>query len=279
MSTFSKINYRSDLYSKFRPVYSKNIYDTIYKFHENNNKNNIDSFNTVVDIGTGTGQIAIELSKKYKKVYGTDSSDKMIFNAIRKDNIEYSVQNAEKLLFKDSEIDTITVGQAFHWFNHKLFFNEASRILKPNGTLAVIGYGFINIKDNNEATELIKNLGNNTFKNDWDDGRILVNNLYRDIKFPFKDTKWYITPKSEDITNISSEINTSFMEKRMSINDLNNYIKTWSSYFNYKKSNVNSIDPVDDIINKIMFIMNIKDKNKIINVEWPTVLILSKIEK
>lgn len=69
------------------------------------------------------------------------------------------------------------------------------------------------------------------------------------------------------------------MEKRMSINDLNNYIKTWSSYFNYKKSNVNSIDPVDDIINKIMFIMNIKDKNKIINVEWPTVLILSKIEK
>lgn len=227
MSTFSKVNYRSDLYNKFRPVYSKNIYNTIYNFHNKNNKNDLNLFDTAIDIGTGTGQIAIELSSKYKKVYGIDSSSTMISNAIKKDNIDYSVQNAEELLFEDSTIDIITVGQAFHWFNHNNFFNEINRVLKPNGTLAIIGYGFITIKDNPQATELIRNLGKNIFKDYWEDGRSLVNNLYRDIYFPFNKKEWYITPQEEDITNISSEIKPSFMEKEMNINDLNNYIKTW----------------------------------------------------
>ena len=69
------------------------------------------------------------------------------------------------------------------------------------------------------------------------------------------------------------------MEKEMNINDLNNYIKTWSAYFNYIKNNVNSIDPVDNVTNKIISIMNLKNRNDIIKIEWPTVLILCKNEE
>lgn len=275
MSTFSKINFKSDLYSKFRPVYTKTLFSILYDFHnQNDNK-----FGLVADVGTGTGQVAVELAKKYENVYGIDNSSNMISNAVKLNNIKYIINKAEELPFKDNTIDAITVSQAFHWFNHDIFFNEAKRVLKPNGTLAIFGYSFVKIKNNNEASEIIKNLGTDIFNNYWDNGITFINNLYRDIKFPFSNIKWYITPKCEDITNISSKIEYSLMEKDMTIDEFHKYIKTWSAYFNYMSNNKNVIDPVDVMINKIYKIMKLKDKNDIISVEWPVVLILIKNEK
>ena len=94
-----------------------------------------------VDIGTGTGQIASVIASEFKKVYGFDTSAKMLESATKADNVEYAVGNAEELpTLQDNSVDLVTVGQAAHWFNHAAWFKEMYRILKPNGTLSFWSY-------------------------------------------------------------------------------------------------------------------------------------------
>lgn len=83
----------------------------------------------------------------------------MLSNAVQKSNIHYQVASAEQLPFTDSSVDLITSGEALHWFDHSKFFEEAKRILKPRGTLAIIGYTFCYIIGNQEANDIIRDFG------------------------------------------------------------------------------------------------------------------------
>lgn len=83
----------------------------------------------------------------------------MLEFAVRLPNIDYQACPAEKLPFDDSSVDVITSAQAFHWFKHDQFFKEAKRVLKPNGTIAIMGYAFARIKGSPKASELIEQLG------------------------------------------------------------------------------------------------------------------------
>lgn len=47
---------------------------------------------------------------------------------------------AEELPFEDGSVDLVTAMSAFHWFDHSRFLQEAHRVLKPNGCLAVLNY-------------------------------------------------------------------------------------------------------------------------------------------
>lgn len=277
MSEINKINYEGDLYSKYRPSYSTKLFETIYNFHEQNNG----EFNLAVDIGTGTGQVAVELSNKFKKIYGIDNLEEMINNAIKKDNIIYKLSSAENLPFENNSVDMITVATAFHYFNHDEFFNEAKRILKENGTLAIFGYYFPeikNIKNKIEVNKVLNKLISDILEINLNEKAKYIKNLYRDINFPFKKVEKYITPKNKDITNISNETQGSFLEMDITIDNFNKYIKTASGYVNYIEKNKNNallVDPVDDAINKIMEIAGLCE-NDIITAEWPFVLVLIK---
>ena len=68
----------------------------------------------VIDSGTGTGQAAIELCKKFKSVYGIDTLPEQINNATPRDNITYQVGPGEDLSqFQDHSVDMITVALPF----------------------------------------------------------------------------------------------------------------------------------------------------------------------
>ncbi|RXN29019.1 methyltransferase [Labeo rohita] len=47
---------------------------------------------------------------------------------------------AEELPFEDGSVDLVTAMSAFHWFDHSRFLQEAHRVLKPHGCLAVLNY-------------------------------------------------------------------------------------------------------------------------------------------
>jgi ubiquinone/menaquinone biosynthesis C-methylase UbiE len=273
--TSKNINYAGAAYSKFRPSYSEEIYSLIYKFHSEHQGEH----QLALDVGCGTGQATIEIANKFIQVYGIDTLQEQIDNATPRDNIIYQVGPGEDLTkFKDHSVDLITVGTAFHWFKHDEFFHEAKRVLKDNGTLAVFGYYFPVIKNESKANDLLKIVTIDLFDQYSNSNNRYIKNMYRDIKFPFQLQKWYITPKTEDITHISEPTQGSLMEASMTIERFAHYIKTASPYFNYldDEKNKGKGDPVDNMIPDLMKALNVTDINHTIQIEWPTALILAK---
>jgi hypothetical protein len=163
-------------YATFRPTYPKELYDFIY--------NHVAHFDTAWDCGTGNGQVARDLSIRFKNVYATDISTKQIENAYAAENISYSVA-AEEIDRPANSIDLITVAQAIHWFDREKFYNEVGRVAKKSALLAVWGYGLLGI--NEDIDGLLKDFYTNTVGPYWDKERKLIDHEYRTISFPFKE--------------------------------------------------------------------------------------------
>ncbi|KAJ1551914.1 hypothetical protein HK096_001926 [Nowakowskiella sp. JEL0078] len=170
MTTFSDKAFDSKAYSSFRPTYSSILYDTIRDFHNEGFDFNISvwinilfldesaSFDRAVDVGSGTGQATFDLAEslKFKKVIGVEPRFPA---AIAHENIQYLNGSSSNLPVEDSSIDLVTSAQAAHWFDFPKFISEVKRVLKPGGTLAVWGYGFVYFPDYPEASKILKEFG------------------------------------------------------------------------------------------------------------------------
>ena len=212
-------------YAKFRPVYPQELIDYLISLCENHE--------ACWDCGTGNGQLAVKLAETFQKVYATDISDKQLSNATPKPNIEYSMQPAEQTNFLNHHFDLITVAQAAHWFDHERFNQEVSRILKPKGVIALIGYGLVQVEG--RVGEVIKEFYWNVTKPYWDPERDHIEAAYQTIPFPF---------------NEMADVPSFRMEKKMMLEDLVGYISTWSAVQHYKK--VKGHSPIDKLHNDLV---------------------------
>ncbi len=102
---------------------------------------------SVLDIATGTGDLAINLIKtNAKKIVGVDLSPGMLEVGKKKiiernlDNqIEMILGDSENLPFEDSTFDAVTVAFGVRNFeNLEKGLKEILRVLKPNGTFVVL---------------------------------------------------------------------------------------------------------------------------------------------
>lgn len=214
---------KSDKYAKYRPTYPNELIDFINSLVKN--KNN------VWDCGTGSGQLAEKLSTSFEKVFATDISKSQLDNAIKKENIFYSVQSAEKTNFDDKYFDLITVAQAIHWFNFDEFYNEVKRTLKDDGFFAIIGYGLIQIDSNLDG--VILDFYKNVVGSYWDKERKYIDENYETIPFPFDEI---ITPKF-------------YIKSEWTFEHLLGYFETWSAIKHFIKAN--NFNPVDNIFDKL----------------------------
>lgn len=170
-------SHQSDKYLLYRPSYPAELFSSLL--------GQVTNKEAAWDCGTGNGQIAVELAKHFDEVYATDISAQQIENAIRKQNIIYSVQPAESTYFADNTFDLITVAQAIHWFDFEKFYIEVKRVAKPRGIIAVIGYGLIKTFD--EADAIIDDFYFNTIGSFWDAERKYIDENYLTIPFPFQE--------------------------------------------------------------------------------------------
>jgi len=92
---------------------------------------------TILDLGAGTGYLAIEIAKRSPglQVYGIDLSKQMTtiagHHAKGVDNARFVFGNAAKLPFKDNSIDlVISTGASHHWKTPRMVFDECYRVLK-----------------------------------------------------------------------------------------------------------------------------------------------------
>ena len=92
---------------------------------------------TVLDVGSSTGIIDNILSKKFKKVVGSDIDEGAVEYAkktFKKSNLEFRISDAMNLPFAQNSFDVVICAQVYeHVPNTQKLFNEIYRVLKPGG--------------------------------------------------------------------------------------------------------------------------------------------------
>ena len=99
----------------------------------------------VIDIGCGTGTILKTLSEMERiEGHGIDVEPEMLKVAEAKcGNMDIRECSCEDTPYEDNSFDVITACMAYHHFPDKdAFAKEASRIMKPNGTLYIADPNF-----------------------------------------------------------------------------------------------------------------------------------------
>lgn len=108
------------------------------------------AFFEILDCATGTGDIAIEIQRRYKraKVTGIDFSEKMLDQAPAKaekagfKKIRFLAADILRLPFSDNSFDHITISFGIRNVENLLgAIAEFERVLKPKGQLHVLEFG------------------------------------------------------------------------------------------------------------------------------------------
>ncbi|MCL2869300.1 class I SAM-dependent methyltransferase [Candidatus Saccharibacteria bacterium] len=129
----------ADYYVKYRPKYSQEIFDKIieiFKPIEND---------ILLDLGCGTGELALPLSKTFGKVIAWDPDADMLRLAKQKadeqdvKNVVFEQKSSDDLSGLTEKIKLCTMGQSFHWMDGTDTLIEIKKHLVDNGGVAIIG--------------------------------------------------------------------------------------------------------------------------------------------
>jgi len=231
-------------YAQYRPYYPPEMIAYIVSLVTNND--------AALDVATGNGQVAAQLAKYFKEVYGTDISEKQLQNATQSPNITYKVERAEVTHFGESQFDLITVAQAIHWFDFDAFYKEVNRILKPDGVFAVLGYGLFST--NTDTDKILHKFYYDIVGPYWDAERRYLDENYATIPFPFNEVE------TQKFTNHFT----------WTLEQLTGYLETWSATQHYIKKN--GSNPIDIIRAELQQSWEKSDKN----VTFPLLLRVGK---
>jgi len=110
-------------------------------------KEELHSNSKVLEIGTGTGLIALAIAEHVKEITAIDYSPEMIHIAKEKqqqsthNNIDFKVSNANKIDFPDNTFDIIIASNVFHLLpNANEVLREIKRLLNENGKVILPTY-------------------------------------------------------------------------------------------------------------------------------------------
>jgi len=93
----------------------------------------------VLDVGCGTGQLALALAERGAKVWGVDPSPEMLSRARSAvgRNVGLKAGRAEALPFRDGWFERAVLRLVVHLVDRRLVFRELVRILQPGGRAVV----------------------------------------------------------------------------------------------------------------------------------------------
>jgi SAM-dependent methyltransferase len=215
--------FASESYASFRPDYPNALFDwlnTLTLQHER-----------AWDCGTGSGQAALSLARRYDQVIASDLSLPQLASAARADRVSYVAMSAEAAALHSDTIDLVTVAQALHWFDVPRFFDEVHRVLRPGGIIAVWSYGLPTIDSATDAE--LRHLYLDTLGAYWPAERSLVDSGYAGIALPYPE----LAPPHI------------LMETTWTRRQLEGYLSTWSAVGRYRRAL--GRDPVPDVLRRI----------------------------
>ena len=174
--TVGRFSGQARSYALFRPEYPTGLYDFLLQL--------VPSRELAWDCGTGNGQAARALAHYFERVVATDISPEQIRYAAAPQNVSFQVAEAETPgQFPPGSVDLVTVAQAAHWFEPGAFYQAVTAALRPDGIIAVWGYGFCSIAP--EIDAILDPYAREFLAPYWSERNTIVLEGYRQLSFPF----------------------------------------------------------------------------------------------
>lgn len=128
-------------YDRLRPGYPPQVIDAIIGAVPSRQ----DGSSAVVDLGAGTGKLALPLAARGAALTAVDPARAMldVIDAARPasgadGSVRTVVGTAERTGLPTASADLVTAAQSWHWFDTVLAAAEAARLLRPRGVLALL---------------------------------------------------------------------------------------------------------------------------------------------
>ncbi len=163
----------------------------------------------VLDLGTGTGNLARGFAARGCEVVGLDVAEPLVSEARKLDEasgvrIDYVVAPAEKTGLPGHSFDAVVCGQAWHWFDRHKAVREVRRVAKSGGAFVIAHFDWLPLPGNVvEATMQLIQQYNPEWSNgptsglhpDWLDdvrraGFQAVETFSIDVAVPFTHESW-----------------------------------------------------------------------------------------
>jgi SAM-dependent methyltransferase len=89
-----------------------------------------------VDLGAGTGLVALWLQGEFPRVTAVEPDAAMLAHLPERPGLERLAVPAEEASFSAGSVDLVTIGNAFHWMERERVLELAHGWLRPGGALA-----------------------------------------------------------------------------------------------------------------------------------------------
>ena len=136
----------ADLYHRFRRRYPAELVEAVAEALS------LRGDDLVVDLGCGTGQLAIPIASHVDAVIGIDPEPDMLARACSAAD-EAGISSVAWMIGKDTDLPLLrsllgegrvaglTIGQALHWMDHEALFAAARPLLRSGGGVVAISNG------------------------------------------------------------------------------------------------------------------------------------------
>jgi SAM-dependent methyltransferase len=209
-----------------------------------------------LDCACGGGQVTQGLARYFEYVEAIDISEDQIKHAPSFPNVVYRVSSAEATGVPSNSVDLLVSGMAAHWFDLDEFYDEAERVLKPGGIIALWVYSEPTFHDKN-LNEILQAFIKE-MRPFGPTQRHFVENAYKDLPFPFQNELF--SPEFK-------------MEEPRTLKRFLDYMHSRSTIVNYRKQHVD--DPIKTLEERLKPYWGHPSSSQLI--KWPLTIRAAKL--
>jgi len=132
-------------YARYRAAYPADAFEVVRGAFA------VDGTGTLLDLGCGTGQVALPLATDFDRVIALDVDDGMLREgrkaaaAAGVTNVEWMRGTAEERVSSAGPVRLATCGNAFHWMDRARVLDALDADIEPKGGVAILAGGSISL--------------------------------------------------------------------------------------------------------------------------------------